>query len=277
MAQDALNVYATLSGTSVKAKLKEVYAGTIDGLQKKALSVALKNTRYSGDPKAGSVRVSRFVNSNSKTYGTARAAGKGDPLRDLGPIINLDTPREIITEFEKWDIEGLDAAGVVANRTNNHDLTMVRELDTAFFAAIEAVAGAEVTLVASDNEGKLEELIQSIETLSNDYVNGVDRDLMTVSLKPSIYGQLRTKFDTIEGQRGEEFVAYHGVKVVSNTRQTKDFILVVEGAVAQPVAVDEYVPNRIPFSNAASIDLFYKYGTKVVAEDLVAWAGSASS
>ena len=277
MAQDALNVYATLNGTTTKAKLREVYAGTIDGLQKKALSVALKNTRYSGDPKAGSVRVSRFVNSNSALYGTARTNGEGDPLRDLGPIINLDTPREIVTEFEKWDIEGLDAAGVVENRTRNHDLTLVRELDTAFFAAIEAVSGAEVTLVAADNEGKLEELIQSIETLKNAFVDGVDRDLMTVTLKPSVYGELRTKFDTIIGQAGEEFQAYHGVKVVSNTRQTKDMILVVEGAVAQPVAIDSYVANRIPFSNAASLDLFYKYGTKVVAEDLVAWAGSASS
>lgn len=277
MAQDALNVYATLSGTSVKAKLKEVYGGVIEGFQKSALSAQLKNTRYSGNVKAGSVRVSRFVNAQAKAYGTARAAGKGDPLRDIGTVVNLDTPKEIVTEFEKWDIEGLDAAAVVENRTRNHDNTLVRELDTAFFAAIEAVAGAEVTLTATTPEAQLEELIQGMETLSNDFVNGVDREFMTITLKPSVYGELRSKFDSLEGQRGESFVSYHGVKVLSNTRQTKDMILVVDGAVAQPVAIDEYVPNRIPFSNAASLDLFYKYGTKVVAEDLVAWADSASS
>ena len=54
-------------------------------------------------------------------------------------------------------------------------------------------------------------------------------------------------------------------------------ILVVQGAVAQPVVIDAYSPSRIPQSNAASVDLFYTYGTKVVAEDLVAWVGSAAS
>lgn len=279
MAQDALNVYATLTGTTTKAKLKEVYGGVIDGFQKTALSARLKNTRYSGNPKAGSVRVSRFVNAQSRAYGTARAAGEGDPLRDVGTVVNLDTAKEIVTEFEKWDVEGLDAAAVVENRTRNHDLTLVRELDNAFFTAIEAVTAAEVTLVADDSDyaAALEEVIQSIETLSNNFVNGVDRDLMTITLKPSVYGALRTSFDTLEGQRGESFVSYHGVKVESNTRQTKDIILVVDGAVAQPVAIDEYMPNRIPFSNAASLDLFYKYGTKVVAEDLVAWADVAAA
>ncbi len=275
MAQtDALNVYASLTGTSTKAKLAEAYGGLISSIQKRALSTRLKNTRYSGDPKAGSVQVSRFVNSSSKAYGTARAAGEGDPLRDLAVTVNIDTDREIVEEIETKDIRFSPVDGVVANRVADHDRTVVRELDTAFFTAIEAVTGAEVTLTADDSDyaAAFEELVQGMETLENDFVNGVDRDLMTVTLKPSVYGVLRTKFDTIIGQDGEEFQAYHGVKVESNTRQTKDMILVVDGAVAQPVTIDEYAPSRIPQSNAASVDLFYSYGTKVVAEDLVAWA-----
>lgn len=272
MAIDALNVYATLSGTSVKAKLKEAYGGLIESIQKDALSSQLKNTRYSGDPQAGSVRVSRFVNSKSAAYGTARTAGKGDPLRDLAVTINVDTDKEIIEEIQRKDIKFSPVEGVVANRVADHGRTLVRELDTAFFKAVTDVSGAEATLTASTTEGKLEELIQSMETLSNDFVDGVDRDLMTVTLLPHVYGELRTKFDTIIGQAGESFTAYHGVRVESNTRQTADMVLIVDGAVAQPVTVDEYTPARVPFSNAASVDLFYSYGTKVVAEDLVAWA-----
>lgn len=274
MSQDALNVYATLTGTTTKDKLKQAYGGLIESIQKRALSTQLKNTRYSGDPKAGSVQVNRFVNSSSKAYGTARAAGEGDPLRNIPVTVNVDQDKEIVEEIEQKDIRFSPAENVVASRIADHDRTVVRELDSAFFAAIEAVTGAEVTLTANDSDyaAALEELVQGMETLSNDFVNGVDRDLMTVTAKPAVYGALRTKFDTIVGQDGEEFTAYHGVKVVSNTRQTKDLILVVDGAVAQPVVIDEYSPSRIPQSNAASVDLFYSYGTKVIAEDLVAWA-----
>ena len=274
--QDALNVYASLTGTTTKAKLKEAYGGLIESIQKNALSVQLKNNRYSGDPQAGSVQVSRFVNSKSKAYGTARTAGAGDPLRDLAVTVNVNTDKEIIEEIENKDIKFSPVEGVVANRVADHDKTVIRELDTAFFTAIEAVTGAEVTLTIAPLQDQLEELIQSIETLSNDFVDGVDRDLMTITMSPSVYGKLRTKFDTIIGQGGEEFQAYHGVKVKSNTRQTKDFVLVVEGSVAQPVTIDEYAPSRIPLSNAAAVELFYSYGTKVVAEDLVAWADAVA-
>lgn len=272
--QDALNVYATLTGTTTKDKLKQAYGGLIESIQKRSLSTKLKNTRYSGDPKAGSVQVNRFVNSSSKAYGTARTAGAGDPLRNLPITVNVDTDKEIVEEIEAKDLRFSPAENVVANRIADHDKTVVRELDSAFFAAIEAVSAASVTLVSDDSDyaAALEELVQKMETLSNDFVDGVDRDLMTVTMTPAVYGALRTKFDTIVGQDGEEFAAYHGVKVASNTRQTKDMILVVEGSVAQPVVLDEYQPSRLPQSNAASVDLFYSYGTKVIAEDLVLWA-----
>lgn len=275
MSQDALNVYASLTGTTTKAKLKEAYGGLIESIQKGALSVALKNNRYSGTPEAGSVKVSRFVNSKSQAYGTARAAGEGNPLRDLGVVVNVDQDKEIIEEIEAKDIRFSPVEGVVTNRVADHDQTVVRELDSAFFAAVEAVSGAAVTLTADDSdlEGAFEELVQGMETLENDFVNGVDRALMDVTLTPAIYGKLRTKFDPIVGVNGETIgQTYHGVRVWSNLRQTKDMVLIVQGAVAQPVVIDQYAPSRIPLSNAAAVELFYHYGTKVVAEDLVAHA-----
>ena len=275
--QDALNVYASLTGTTTKAKLKEAYGGLIESIQKNALSTQLKNVRYSGDPQAGSVKVSRFVNSKSQPYGTAREAGEGNPLRDLGVTVNVDTDREIIEEIERKDIKFSPVEGVVANRVKDHDRTVIRELDTAFFAAITSETGdAAVTLTVAPLEEQLGELIGTMEELSNDFVDGVDRDLMTVTIKPSIYERLRSKFDVHEGERGEEFYAYHGVRVFKNGRQTKVFILLVDGAVAQPVTMDEYAPARIPLSNAAAVELFYSYGTKVIAKDLVLHANAVA-
>jgi len=276
MAIDALKVYGALTGTATKAKLTAGYGGLIESIQKTALSTQLKNTRYSGDPATGSVQVSRFVNSKSAAYGTARAAGAGDPLRDLAVTINIDTDKEIIEEIEAKDIRFSPVDGVVANRIQDHDKTVIRELDTAFFTAVTAITGASKTLTIAPLEEQLEQLIQGIETLSNDFVDGVDRDLMTVTIKPAVYGKLRTKFDTILGQAGESITAYHGVRVESNHRQAKDFVLIVDGAVAQPVVIDEYSPSRVPQSNAASVDLFYSFGTKVVAEDLVAHANAVA-
>jgi len=268
---DALGM---LDATTGKAKLAEAYGTMIESIQKSALSVQLKTNRYVGDPTTGSVEVARFNNSAAKTYGTARAAGEGDALHNVPVTINLNTNKEIIEEVENKDAKLGTVAGIVAARTADHNKTVIRDLDTAFFTAITDIAGAEFTATTTegDFEGQLEELVQSIETLSNDNVDGVDRDMMTVTLKPAIYGALRTKFDTIIGQGGESFTAYHGVRIESNTRQTKDFVLIVSGSVAQPVVINSYTPSRIPQSDAASIDLFYYYGTKVVAEDLVAWS-----
>ena len=88
--QDALNVYAELTATTTKDKLREAYGDVIERIQKGTLSTQLKNTRYSGNPEAGSVQVNRLVNSVSKNYGTARLASKGDSLNNMPVTINLN-------------------------------------------------------------------------------------------------------------------------------------------------------------------------------------------
>ena len=54
-------------------------------------------------------------------------------------------------------------------------------------------------------------------------------------------------------------------------------IAMAEGAVAQPVRVKEYGAERIPLSNAIAIELFYSYGTKAVAADLIQVYGSPTT
>ena len=69
--------------------LAEVYGLVIDNVQKSTLSTALKSQQYTGNPAAGSVEFKRFVNSESKDYGTARTAGKGDKVKAPPTTVNL--------------------------------------------------------------------------------------------------------------------------------------------------------------------------------------------
>ena len=129
-------------------------------------------------------------------------------------------------------------------------------------------------------------MIQTLETVKNDYVDGVDRSLMDLVLTPEKYGELRTFLDTQSNPNvdtaGEEFGMYHGVRVYSCTRlpvvtdttaktkTTTNAVLMVRGAVAQPVVSDQYgAPEKIPLSNDYAVSLFYDYGTKALTPDLI--------
>lgn len=68
---------------------------------------------------------------------------------------------------------------------------------------------------------------------------------------------------------------YHGVRVVSNFRQTKDVIAMTDGlvgAVALPTAVENMKMGEPDFSNAQTLELYIKYGVKAVYPDLIKWA-----
>ena len=125
--------------------------------------------------------------------------------------------------------------------------------------------------------------------MHSDYVDGVDRSMMDLVLTPAKYGLLRTFLDTQSNPNvdtaGEEFGMYHGVRVYSCTRmpvttetveETKtkttvtDALLMVRGAVAQPVVVNQYGdPEKIQLSNDYAVSLFYDYGTKALTPDLI--------
>ena len=268
---DAIDMLNSAGGA---AKLAEQYGTLITNFNKRSLSSQLKGRNFTGDATSGSVEYQRVENTVAKTYGTARAAGKGDAIVADPIVVNLNVKKELVAEIENMDAKLGTVDNIVSVKTSQHEGALVVELDNAFFGAIEAVTGAEVTLTADDSDYGVafEELVQGIETLSNDFVNGVDRSMISVTLTPAVYGSLRTKFDSIIGQGGEEFVAYHGVRVHSNVRQTKDMVLIVDGAVAQPLLVSNYAASNIELSDAAAICSFFYYGTKVVAEDLIAWA-----
>lgn len=283
------NAISLLSGASTPATLAEIYGLVIENVQKGALSTSLKSNQYSGNPAAGSVEFSRFSNAASKDYGTARTAGKGDKITVKPVTVNLSTHKEIVEEAAKFDLETFGVADIMRRRADNHVQSMIRELDTAFFAQAVSEGTAFTPSSGAAIEDVMESMIQTLETMKNDYTDGIDRGLMDFVLSPAMYGSLRIFLDTQSNPNvdtaGEEFGMYHGVRVYSCTRlpvttetvestKTKttvtNGILMIRGAVAQPVVTTPYGdPEKIPLSNDMAVSLFYDYGTKALTPDLI--------
>lgn len=271
------NAISLLAGASTPATLAEIYGLVIESVQKSTLSTSLKSQQYTGNPAAGSVEFKRFANSEAKTYGTARTATKGDKITAPPTTVNLSTHKEIVEEVAKFDLDTFGVAGIMQRRADNHVLTMAADLDRAFFAEANTsgtafTPGSGVTEI----QDIVESMIQTLEVVKNDYTDGVDRGMMDLVLSPAQYGKLRTFLDTQSNPNvdtaGEEFGMYHGVRVYSCTRLAEkcNGLLMIRGAVAQPVVVDQYSnPEKIPLSNDFAVSLFYDYGTKALTPDLI--------
>lgn len=267
--QDALNIYIS---DEEKDKLAETYGEVIEAVQKGAISEQIKNKNYSGDPTTGSVEISRFANAKVNDKGTARTNGKGDKLKNSGKVtINVDTDKEIVEEFTKKDLKLHGVSGIAEKRKTNHIKRMIAYLDSQFFAKAEEegtllTIPAEITALAE----KLETLIQSVETTKNDWVDGVDRDMLVVTVTPAVYGKLTNYIDSVSNSvNGLTYEIFHKVRIYSNHRQTKDAICMIDGAVGQLVTTDEYDAEKIPLSNDYGLELFFSKGTKAVMPDLI--------
>ncbi len=256
-------------------KLAEIQNFVIESVQKSAVSEKMKNTDYSGEPSSGSVEIDRFKNAKVDDYGTARTAGAGNKLINSGKVtINVNEDKEIVEEIAKKDVKLFGIPTIMDRRKANQALRMVADLDTRFFAQMVA-DGTEIEnlTTATPLVENLEKIIQSVETTQNDWVDGVDRELIEISVKPSIYGKLLNYIDSIPNPiSGVNEDVFHKVKIYSNHRQTKDIICAIHGAVGQPVTIDEYEPEKIPFSNNYDCSLFYSRGTKAVMPDLIRFA-----
>lgn len=284
------NAISLLAGVSTPATLAEIYGLVIENVQKSTLSTALKSQQYTGNPAAGSVEFKRFANSAAKDYGTARTAAQGDKITAPPTTVNLNTHKEIVEEVAKFDLDTFGVAGIMQRRADNHVLTMSADLDRAFFTEA-STSGTAFTPASEITEIQdiVESMIQTLEVVKNEYTDGVDRSLMDLVLSPAQYGKLRTFLDTQSNPNvdtaGEEFGMYHGVRVYSCTRlpvttetvetsktktTTTNGILMIRGAVAQPVVVDQYSnPEKIPLSNDYAVSLFYDYGVKALTPDLI--------
>lgn len=261
---------------STTVELSELSGLVIQNIQKDTLASGLKSQSYTGNPASGSVEYRRFKNSASQEYGTARAAGKGTALTVPPTTVNLNTHREIVEEAAKFDLDTFGVGNIMARRADNHVDTVAAEFDTAFFQAGFA-EGTAFTTSESDVGKITEALIQTLETVKNDYVRGVPRNIMRLILSPNFYGDMRDYLDkTVHNANvdtaAEDFTTFHGVRVYSSVflPTTAKAIIMIEGAIAQPAVIYPYKdPEKIPLSNDYGISMFYDYGTKVLTPDLV--------
>lgn len=264
-----------LQAAGEKGDLKEIYGIVIDNIKKDTLSGVLKSQNYTGNPAAGSVEFKRLANSQANDYGTARAAGKGDPLKGAPVTVKLDKHKEIVEEIEKFDLETYGVPSIIARRAANHIDTAVTTLDRAFFTVADKAA-TKVTPESSDPMAQLEELILTLETTKNDYTDGVPRDMIAVVLSSGYYSTVRTKLDSVPNSNvdtaAEEFGTWHGVKIYSSLRlpEGTKALTMPFGAVGEPVVFNEYgEPMRVPLSNAYEVSLFFDYGAEALTPDLI--------
>lgn len=268
----SLNMLLETTGTDY---LAELTGRVLDNLSAQAVSMAIKNPLFSGDPESGSVEFKRLANSEAKAYGTARSAGKGDGVvaRPVPVLINQD--KEIIEEIEAKDIRLYGVDGLLNIRSVDHVSTMVRTLDKAFFAAA-VTEGTEFTPTESTAEDQVEEAIQELESTQNDFTDGIMRDHIVVVCNPKVYGDIRKYLQTSTRQNRQtgledEFDDFNGCRTFKSIHLPSGvkFVILTDTAVGQPVMSDGYQAERVPQSNSMSVDLFFSFGTGVVEPDHV--------
>lgn len=273
---------ARISSLSVLAQgggndyLAELYGNVIENIQKNGISSQLKNMALSGNPTSGTVEAKRFVNRTSNAYGTARTAGAGVKVTAKPVVIAIDTDKELVTEIEEKDVSLYGVDAFLERQAAMDEKSMMRELERKFFD-VAKTAGTQLTSLPTDPVEIAETMIQAVETVNNDFVDGVDRDLIALALTPAFYGKIRTYIDKVNdgGAKGEEIGLFHGVKVYSSVylpTGVTNGIVMAEGSVAQPVLTTKIGAEQIPLSNAVASEIFYSYGTKAVADDLIMWA-----
>ena len=280
---DALSIKLRTTG---KDKLAEEYGKVIDNLQHITLASRLKNTDLSGDPTSGTVEAKRFVNKVGKAYGTARTAGKADYIKAEPVVIAINDDTEYLEEVEEKDLKTYGVGGLIERRTRNHQDALAVELDTKFFAeAVSAGTSFTPTGVNPAIEDEIEQAIQAIETVKNDFVQGVPRNMIEVVMSPATYGKLRNKINSISnsndlGQvRNYEAGTFNNVNVYSNVFLPNgiNYVVMVKGAVAQPVMTSIYNPAKVDLSDATAFGLFAYKGTKAVTPDLIIYNGEVAS
>ncbi len=291
MAVDSLNItsLADLAGTEDgKMKLAEELVGIIQNVERKTISSIFKNRMLSGNPKAGTLKARRYAAAKSKEYGTARAAGKGDPGRALGVDVNVDIKKEIFEEYEEYDLALNGIPGLLSERRRAIEKAMERELDENFFlvavgkrknsaGTITTInnGGTEVTQTGATVKERLSALVLKLHTTKNDFVDGVEKEDIHVVLSPEAYEEMRDYIDTKANANVqtdiEEFGKFHGVWVYSNNHQPEgvEMIAMCFASIAEPVRPSEYRANKLDMSDAYSIGMPYYYGCEPVMPDLI--------
>ena len=272
----ALSIYQT---NEAKAYLRNVVVGIFENIGKATLSGRFKSKNADLSQAAGSYEFKRFANATSQEYGTARAAGAGQKIIAPSITVNMDVNREIVEELNLFDGQSFTQEtfeGFVNRRKNAIELAVQRELDRSFFSVIaEEGTNSGISIDLTKNiVSQLEDLFIKLEETKNDYVDGVDRELMALILSPKLYGKVKTELNDVYNFSGtvEEgtFKGINGVAAFSSNRLPAgvDFELITMDSVAQPVLITGTEVEKIQLSNDYAVETFYRLGSKVLAPEL---------
>jgi hypothetical protein len=270
----ALSIYVA---ESTKADLRNKIVGVFENLAKATVSGKLKSKNF--EEKAGSFEYKRFANATSQAYGTARTEGKGQKIKAPGVIVNLDQNKEIVEEVNAFDGASFteeDLKAFLNRRQVAIEQSIARELDRAFFAAAKTggTQGESVSKAGKIRE-QIGDIVVGLETTSNDYVDGVEREQMALVVSPALYQAIKNELNDCYNFAGttadEVFKGLDGVAVFSSNRLPSgvDYVLMTMDAIAQPVMITNTDIEKIQLSNEYAVEAFYRFGAKVIAQELV--------
>ena len=285
---DALSIY--LENGTTKAYLKNVLAGIFENYQKEALSARFKSKNANLNRAAGSYEFKRFANSTVRDYGTARTAGKGDKIIAPPITVNLDKNKEIVEEVNFFDADGSFTdegfKAMVERRKTNFELSVTDFLDMDFFSTAKTGGTAATALGVTDLDStksfkrQIETLIGKFEKTGkngteNKYVRGIDRRYMALILDSSLYGLVKDELNDCRNFSqmisDEKFTGINGVACFSsvNLPDGVDYELMTMDSIAQPVLPSGFEFEKIQLSIEYAMELFFRYGSKVLAPELV--------
>lgn len=269
---DALSI--ELLSTESKDKLAEEYGKVIENISTQTVAGLYSNKDLSGDPTSGSVEAKRFANVKGQKYGTARGKGEAPHVEAKPVVVPIDDDLEYLEEVEEKDLRMYGVSGLIERRTANHQMVIGIDSDVKFFDAM-AKEGTEFSTEETAINKIVSSAIATLQGTKNDFVNGVPLPLIKVAFSTSYYNNFRdyldeatnSNIDTSIGEAGK----FHGVDVFSTVNMPKDvdFIVFIDGAVAQPKHPVIYNPAQIGLSKAIGFGMFIDMGTKVVTPDLI--------
>jgi hypothetical protein len=275
----ALSIYVS---ESVKAELINKIGGVFENLAKATVSGKLKSKNSTENAKAGSIEFKRFANAASQAYGTARTAGKGQKIIAPSVVVNLDQNKEIVEEVNAFDGASFteeDLQAFLARRQVAIQQSVARDLDREFFAAAK-VGGTKGADVSKTNvREQIGDIIVSLETTKTDFVDGVEREQMALVCSPALYQAIKNELNDCYNFAGttadEVFKGLDGVAAFSSNRLPEgvDYVLMTMDSIAQPVMMTNADIEKIPLSNEMAVEIFYRYGAKVLAQELVIYGG----
>lgn len=267
--QASLNIM--LEDGKTKDNLKATLDGVLENVATSSVSEHIKAKNGSGTPESGVIEYKRFANAELKDKGTARNAGKGDAVKAKPVKVVIDTDKEIVEELQGKDIKLYGIDGMAEKRKVNHQSAISRYLDTEFFK--EVLKGTKMQI--KDNvQDTIDALLSELRTLKNNYIDGVDNDLIVIVVDNKYRKAMKKILDDMPNGTDPKESAigmYDSVRVYESNRMPKGIrcTVMMDGAIAQPYYVSEYGAEKVPFDDAVALENFLYKGTKALMEDTI--------